>query len=561
MNTENEQTYNTADILVKCLENEGVEYIFGLPGEENLDVMNALKNSSIKFITVRHEQGAAFMADVYGRLTGKAGVCLSTLGPGATNLVTGVADANSDGAPLVAITGQVGTERMHITSHQFLDLVKMFEPITKRSKQIVRPDTVNEIVRLAFKYAESEKPGAVLIDLPDNIAKMPIAAGIGQQPLKHLKLEKELASFAAIDQAAGLIFQAKNPVILAGHSAVRSHCEEALTAFSQKLKIPVINTMMAKGILPYDNPYSMWTIGIPQKDYANQIIDQADLVIAVGYDIVEFAPGKWNPKGNHMILHVDSSPTHINKLYQPDVEVIGDISYSLQQIALRCSPKNEPTAALQLKKSMVLEHESYASDNGFPLKPQRILNDVRKVMGKDDIVLSDVGAHKMWIARHYNCYYPNTCIISNGFATMGIAVPGAIAAKLVHPNKKVLAIVGDGGFMMNCQEFETALRAQTPFVTLIFNDGSYGLIKWKQQDRFGESCFVDFTNPDFVKFAESMYAKGYRIEKVEDLITTLLDAFNQDVPCIIDCPVDYRENTKLTRHLKELFDTITPEIK
>jgi acetolactate synthase-1/2/3 large subunit len=216
---------------------------------------------------------------------------------------------------------------------------------------------------------------------------------------------------------------------------------------------------------------------------------------------------------------------------------------------------------LQLKEAMVQEHESYANDNGFPMKPQKILNDVRKVMGKEDIVLSDVGAHKMWIARHYNCYHPNTCIISNGFATMGIAVPGAIAAKLVHPDKKVLAIVGDGGFMMNCQEFETALRAKTPFVTLIFNDGSYGLIKWKQQDRFGESCFVDFTNPDFVKFAESMYAKGYRIDKAEDLIPTLLDAFNQDVPCIIDCPVDYGENTKLTQHLKELFDTITPATK
>ncbi len=547
---------NTAEMLVKCLENEGVQYIFGIPGEENLDMMNALKHSSIRFITVRHEQGAAFMADMYGRLTGKAGVCLSTLGPGATNLVTGVADANSDGAPLVAITGQVDTDRMHLTSHQFLDLGKMFEPITKRSKQIVAPDSVNEIVRIAFKYAESEKPGATHIDLPCNVAKMEVAPGVAQRPLSHHTINLEFAAVENIEKAAGMIFQAKNPIILAGHSAVRSQSSEAITAFATQLKLPVVNTMMAKGIVPCDSPYALHTVGIPQKDYQNAAIDEADLVIAVGYDIVEYAPGKWNQNSEHKIIHIDSLPAHINMLYQPDVEVVGDISYSVSQIALRCSRTAEPTRALEIRAMMDEEAESFDQMDSFPMKPQRILRDVRKIMVADDILISDVGAHKMWIARHYDCYKPNTCIISNGFASMGFAVPGALTAALLNPEKKVLAITGDGGFLMNCQEFETACREKAPFVTLVFNDSSYGLIKWKQQDQFGESCFVDFTNPDFVMFAESMHAKGYRIEHAEDLLPTLEEAFRQTVPVIIDCPVDYGENVKLTQSLKTLIEKL-----
>ena len=543
-----------AEVLVKCLEKEGVEYVFGIPGEENLDMMNALEKSNIRVIVVRHEQGAAFMADMYGRLTGKAGVCFSTLGPGAANLITGTADANSDGAPVIAITGQVGTERMHLTSHQYLDLVELFAPITKRSKQIVNPDSVNEIIRIAFKYAESEKPGACHIDLPTNVAKMKVTPGLAEIPIDKQVYSKEYASFSSIDQAAALIYKAKRPVILVGHSAVRNHAGEALTSFADELKIPVVNTMMAKGIVPYKNKYSMWTIGIPQKDYQNKILDMADLVIAVGYDIVEFAPGKWNENGKHKIIHIDQRPAHINMLYQPQVQVIGDISYSLQQIQYRSDPKEEPTEILNLKKEMVREYESFANDTSFPMKPQKILYDVRKFMNEDDIVISDVGAHKMWIAREYNCYKPNTCIISNGFATMGIAVPGAVAAKLINMDRKVLAISGDGGFMMNSQDYETALREGAPIVTLIFSDASYGLIKWKQIDHFGKNCFVDFTNPDFVKYAESMHAKGYRVEKAEDLIPILEDAFKQTVPCIIDCPVDYSENTKLSEYLHEKFE-------
>lgn len=544
---------NTADLLVKCLEEEGVKYIFGIPGEENLDMINAIKDSEkIEFIMTRHEQGAAFMADVYGRLTGKAGVCLATLGPGATNLVTGVADANLDGAPLVALTGQVGTDRMHITSHQYLDLVKMFEPITKRSKQIVRPDTVTEIVRIAFKYAESEKPGAVHIDLPNNIAKMEVEG----KPLQKVIPQKGFAGFSSIEKAAVAICRAQNPVILAGSSAARSGAHNALTEFAERLKIPVVNTMMAKGIIPYDNPYSMWTVGIPQKDYVNKLLERADLVIGIGYDIVEYAPSKWNAEDKIEVIHIGTQAAHINKHYQPLVEVVGDITDSLYQILRRSVREVEPSYALELKEKMVKEQMSYAKDTSFPMKPQKILNDVREFMGKEDIVISDVGAHKMWIARHYNCYKPNTCIISNGFASMGIAVPGAIAAKLVHPERKVLVITGDGGFMMNSQELETAVRMGTPFVTLIMNDSSYGLIKWKEQEQFGKTAYVDFTNPDFKMFAESMHCKGYRIQKAEELIPTLKEAFMQKVPAIIDCAVDYGENIKLTEALKKLQEEI-----
>lgn len=545
-------TMTAAELLVRCLENEGVKYIFGIPGEENLDVMQALRNSSIQFITTRHEQGAAFMADVYGRLTGKAGVCLSTLGPGATNLVTGVADANSDGAPLVAITGQVDTNRMHITSHQFLDLVQMFTPITKRSKQIVRPDSINEIVRIAFKYAESEKPGAAHIDLPNDIAKLPVPEDPNVMPMRHTAVHQELTDVADVEKAAGLIFQAEHPVILAGHSAVRAHAAEALTKFAEQLKIPVINTMMAKGIIPMDNRYSMGTMGIPQRDFQNVMLDNSDLVIAVGYDIVEFSPSKWNRTQNHKIIHLDVRPAHIHSLYQPQVQVVGDISDSLEKIAVRCHRENEPELFFRLKELMLEDYSAAESDDGFPIKPQRVLHDIRQVLGQEDILISDVGAHKMWIGRQYNCYHPNTCIISNGFASMGISVPGAIAAKLIYPEKKVLAVSGDGGFMMNCQEMKTALRIGVPIVVMIFNDSGYGLIRWKQEDHFGSSCFTDFTNPDFVKFAESMGAKGYRIQSAEEIIPVLEDAFSQNVPCIIDCPIDYSENTRLSERLQKM---------
>lgn len=540
---------NTAELLVRCLENEGVRYIFGLPGEENMAVLEALAGSSIQFITTRHEQGAAFMADVYGRLTGQAGVCLSTLGPGATNLMTGVADANLDRAPLVAITGQVGTDRMHIESHQYLDLVALFAPVTKWNAQIVRPSITPEVVRRGFKIAQAEKPGAVHIDLPENIADMPVT----EEPLICCDREKTYASFHSIDQAAALIQQAQNPLILAGNGVIRDQASVALTEFADQLHIPVVNTFMGKGVIPYHHPLALWTVGLQQRDYISCGFDRADLVIAVGYDFIEYSPKKWNPDGSIPIVHIGTTLAEVDRCYQPQAEVVGGISDALQEIQTRVSGRSAPPSYLTtLREEIRADYEHFAQDQAFPIKPQKVIYDLRQVLGPDDIVISDVGAHKMWMARHYHCERPNTCIISNGFAAMGIAIPGAIAAKLIAPNQKVVAVTGDGGFMMNCQELETALRIGTPFVTLVFNDGGYGLIEWKQDVHYGHSAFIKFQNPDFVQFAESMGLKGYRVNSAEDLIPTLKLALEQSVPAVIDCSVDYRENLRFTQKSGEL---------
>jgi acetolactate synthase I/II/III large subunit len=540
---------NTAELLVRCLENEGVQYIFGLPGEENLHVLEALKKSSIKFITTRHEQGAAFMADVYGRLTGKAGVCLSTLGPGATNLMTGVADANLDGAPLVAITGQVGTDRMHIESHQYLDLVAMFAPVTKWNTQIVRPSIAPEVVRKAFKISQCEKPGAVHIDLPENIAAMAVLG----EPLSKGDLEKTYASFNSIDRAAKLIAEAENPLILVGNGAIRDRASEALTDFATQLNIPVANTFMGKGVIPYTHPLALWAVGLQLRDYINCGFDRTDLVIAIGYDLIEYSPKRWNPDAKIPIVHIATTQAEIDSSYIPVAEVVGDISDSLAEILKRTNRDGKSDSyALELRDDIREDYERYANDDGFPIKPQKLIYDLRQVMGPEDIVICDVGAHKMWMARHYHCDRPNTCIISNGFAAMGIALPGAIAAKLVSPQQKVVAVTGDGGFMMNCQELETALRIGIPFVTIIFNDGGYGLIEWKQHNQMGESAFVKFGNPDFVKLAESMGLKGYRVTSTQDFIPTLKTALEQSVPAVIDCPVDYQENLRFTQKSGDL---------
>jgi acetolactate synthase I/II/III large subunit len=540
---------NTAELLVQCLENEGVEYIFGLPGEENIQLLEAVRNSSIQFVTTRHEQGAAFMADVYGRLTGKAGVCLSTLGPGATNLMTGVADANLDCAPLVAITGQVGTDRMYEGSHQYLDLVSMFAPVTKWSTQIVRPGNTPEIVRKAFRIAQSEKSGAVHIDLPENIAAMEVTG----KPILLRPNSMTDPSPKSIQQAAEVISRADNPLILVGNGVIRAQASKALTQFATELNIPVANTFMGKGVIPYQHPLALWAVGLQQRDYINCGFDRADLVIAVGYDLVEYSPKKWNPEGDIPIVHIAELAAEVDSSYIPEVEVLGDIADALHQILLQTNRKGKKVPyALELRDEIRADYERYAEDQEFPIKPQKLIYDLRSVMGKKDIVISDVGAHKMWMARHYHCDHPNTCLISNGFAAMGIAIPGAIAAKTVHPDRKVVAVTGDGGFMMNMQELETATRLGTAFVTLIFNDGGYGLIEWKQNIKFNQSAFVKFNNPDFVKLAESMGLIGYRISAVDELIPTLKTALEQSVPTIIDCPVDYRENMLFTQWAGEL---------
>jgi acetolactate synthase I/II/III large subunit len=540
---------NTAELLVKCLENEGVQYIFGLPGEENLHILEALKSSSIQFVTCRHEQGAAFMADVYGRLTGRAGVCLSTLGPGATNLITGVADANLDGAPLIAITAQVSTERMHIEAHQYLDLVALFAPITKWSKQIVQPNSTPEIVRKAFKIAETEKPGAVHINVPENVAAMPATARL----LRTNHLDRVYAAFDSIERAAAAIAQAQNPLILVGNGAIRAQASQAITEFATKLNLPVVNTFMGKGVIPYTHPLALWAVGLQQWDYISCGFAHTDLVIAMGYDLIEYSPKKWNPTGEIPIVHISPTPAEIDSSYIPLVEVVGDISDSLQEILHRCDRTDKPEPyALSLRTAIRENYKQYAEDRGFPIRPQKLIYDLRQVLGDEDILISDVGAHKMWIARHYHCAQPNTCLISNGFAAMGLAIPGAIAAKLVYPDRQVIAATGDGGFMMNMQELETAVRLKTPFVTLIFNDGGYGLIEWKQMQYFGSSAFVKFGNPDFVKLSESIGLKGYRITNSSELLPTLREALAQDIPTMIDCPIDYRENFLLSQTSKTL---------
>jgi len=541
-----------AELFVKCLENEGVEYMFGVPGEENVDIMDALLESPIKFITARHEQGAAFMADVYGRLTGKAGVCLSTLGPGATNLITGVADADMDRAPVVAIAGQGATTRMHKESHQILDLVNMFEPITKYATQIREPEIVTEIVRKAFKVAQTEKPGSCFIDFPENIAGAEVT---GKRPIEVQKAYTSTPPDFKIEQAAHIISDAKCPIILAGNGIIRAGASASLVSFAEVLHIPVATTFMAKGAIPFSHELSLGTVGLKAKDLVSFGFEEADVVICVGYDMVEYHPEQWNPDCCKTIVHIDASPAEVDEHYIVEVGVLGDLGEALRAIAWKAKP-HEGYFFRRLRQAIVREMAEYAEDQSFPLKPQKIVWDLRQALALEDIVISDVGAHKMWIARMYQAEHPNTCVISNGFASMGIAVPGAIAAKLACPERKVLAVTGDGGFMMNSQEIETALRVGTSLVILIWNDSEYGLITWHQLRDFGRPSHIGFKNPDFVKYAESFGAKGYRVERASDLASTLKQALADDTVAIIDCPVDYSENMKLTRKLKELISPI-----
>lgn len=538
-----------AGLFVKCLENEGVDTIFGIPGEENLDVMDALLDSDIRFVTTRLELGAAFMADVYGRLTGRAGVCLATLGPGATNLITGVADANMDHAPVVAIAGQAATTRLHKESHQVLDLVNIFRPITKYSTQILEPENIPEIVRKAFKVAEAEKPGCCFVEFPENIAEMDMSSD--PSPLLVQQATPPEPPHDKVCQAARIISEAKFPIIIAGNGVIRGGACDALRHFAEKLNIPVATTFMAKGILPVDHPLFLGAVGLQANDYIACGIEHADVVLCVGYDMVEYHPHLWNATKDNMIVHIDTSPAEVDECYILEAGVIGDISLSLERIAHEAEAKPDNMAS-SLRTAIVEEMKSFAKDKGFPVKPQKILWDLRQALEPEDVVICDVGAHKMWLARMFAEERPNTCIISNGFAAMGIAVPGVIAAKLVHPEQTAVAVTGDAGFMMNSQEIETALRIGTPIVILIWHDNAYGLIEWKQMNQFGRSSNIKFGNPDFVKYAESFGAKGYRIESADQLAPTLKQAMRDNTVVIIDCPVDYSENLKLTERLGAL---------
>lgn len=541
-----------AELLVRCLENEGVQLLFGLPGEETLEFMDALVNSRIRFIATRHEQGAAFMADVHGRLTGKAGVCLSTLGPGATNLFTGVADAYLDRAPLVALTGQVSLDRMHKESHQYIDVQSMFKPITKWTAEIFKPHIIPEMVRKAFKVAQTEKPGATHLELPEDVAAEQVEGREYETPLRVQSPVTPEPLPAQVKRAIEVIAKARRPVILAGNGVIRGRAYDAVRQFARQLSIPVAQTFMGKGIMPDGDPLSLYTIGLQMRDYSARVFEQSDVVIAVGYDFVEYAPCFWNPNRDKHVVHVDVSPAEVDAHYIVDVGVLGDIALSLEQIGAELSPFERQWAKESRETIQAAFEAEWAEKPTWPLRPQHIIRELRTALSPDDLVVCDVGAHKLWMARMFPCEVPNTCIISNGFAAMGIAVPGAIAAKLLFPERRVVAVTGDGGFLMNSQELETAVRLGLPLVILVWRDDSYGVIRWKQMVRFGRISSVDFGNPDLVSYANSFGARGYRVTELSELRPILAEALKSPLPVVIDCPVDYSEHFRLTERLKAL---------
>jgi acetolactate synthase-1/2/3 large subunit len=541
-----------AELLVRCLENEGVDLVFGLPGEETLELTDALLGSRTRFIEARHEQGAAFMADVYGRLSGKAGVCLSTLGPGATNLLTGVADAFLDRAPLVAITGQASLNRRHKESHQYIDVMSMFKPVTKWSASIPKAEVIPEAVRKAFKIAQTEKPGATHLELPEDVAEEQIGDASQLQPLFVQAPVMPEPSPAQVARAVRTISGAQRPVILAGNGVIRSRAHEAVRQFARRVHIPVLHTFMAKGTLPDSEPLSLYTIGLLARDYTSAVMEQADVVIAIGYDFVEYAPCFWNPHRDKRIVHIDGSPAEVDEHYIVDVGLLGDLRHSLDLIGAAVPPFDLSWSSIARKTVLDGFEAELAGSPSWPLRPQHLMRELRTALRPDDLVVCDVGAHKLWMARMFACEVPNSCIISNGFAAMGIAVPGAIAAKLSFPERRVVAVTGDGGFLMNSQELETAVRLVLPLVVLVWRDNGYGVIRWKQQLRFGRTSAVEFGNPDLVKYARSFGAIGYRVAEPSELGAVLEEALKSKVPAVIDCPVDYAENLRLTERLQAL---------
>jgi len=543
---------NASELFVECLKSENVECIFGLPGEENIAFLEALRQSDIEFVTTRHEQAAAFMADVWGRLTGRAGVCLATLGPGATNLITAMGDAFLDRSPLVAITGQASRDIIHKESHQYIDIVSMLRPITKWNTTITNPEVIPESVRKAFKVAEAEKPGATHIELPEDVAELKVNGRCAVLPKR--KIRRPAADYKAVDRAVELLRDSKKPLILCGNGAIRKRASKQLKLLLDKLRIPVTNTFMGKGAANWDYEYNLLTIGLQTRDHVTCAFEEADLVICIGYDLVEYAPSFWNSNRDKKIIHIDFTEAEVDEYYPTDVELVADIAGTLwelnQQFSGQCENKGE--WAVKHRRRIMDDINQYNDDTAFPVKPQKIVHEIRNIMGDEDIVISDVGAHKMWIARMYLAHTPNSCIISNGLAAMGIALPGAIAAKILYPDRKILAVCGDGGFLMNVQELETAVRMKLPIVIMIWNDDGYGLIEWKQQNHYGHTFGTTVTNPDFVKLAESFGAVGMRLEKTEDLSDMLREAFEADRPVVMEVPVDYRENVKLTEKLGRL---------
>ena len=540
-----------ADLFVKCLENEGVKYIFGVPGEETEDILFSLAASSIQFIPTRHEQGAAFMADVWGRLSGQAGVCLSTLGPGATNLVTGVADANLDKSPVVAISAQAGLGRIQKESHQYLNLVDLFRPITKWNSGIASPMVIPEVVRKAFKIAESEKPGATHIEFSEDLAAMQVEG----EPIFSRRVRRPDPDNQALDEAAALIGKSRHPLIIAGNGAVRTLASEELTALVKRHHIPVVHTFMGQGAVLDSSPQSLFTIGFGFRDIVMDAVEQADLVIAVGYDIAEYAPHAWNPRNDKVIIHIDFTPAEVYTHYQAAVEIVADIPATLRELNKKLGQQNyrcDDSWYTPVRQRIAADIAGYALKEGQSFTIPGVLNILQTIMTDGDLLISDVGSHKLWIARNFSACCPNGVIISNGLASMGIALPGAVAAAMYSPQRRIVAAMGDGGFMMNAQELETAKRLNLGFTVLIFNDNDYGLISWKQKMSRGTSTGTRLTNPDFKAFAESFGIKGYKPASLQELTRQLTHALNARELCVFEIPIDTSVNVELIHKLKKL---------
>ena len=541
---------------MRCLEAEGVRHVFGIPGEETLDLNHSLHHSSIEFVPVRHEQAGAYMADVCGRLTGRAGVCLGTLGPGALNLLTAVADAYLDRAPLVALTGQRPLGWMHKESHQYIDLVEVMRPITKWNARVAQPQIIPEVVRKAFRVAEVEKPGATHLELPEDVMAQPLDA----VPLPRRSPPLLETGAQELMRAAELVCGAANPIVLAGNGVLRARAAPALREFARATGLPVAETFMGKGAVDYADEHALGTVGLQERDYELAGFEDADVVVAVGYDLVEHAPAHWNPRRDKTIVVIDSVAADVDAFYTPAVELLGDLAHVLTRLAQACRtamPAASPPRPAARLREVVLGHlEAGREDDAFPVRPPRALWELRQALGASDMLVSDVGLHKLWIARMFGAHEPNTVLIANGLAGMGFALPGAIAAKLVHPERRVVAVCGDGGFLMNCQELETAVRLRTAFVTVVWEDGAFGSIAWKQRERFGGEHFgTDFANPDFVRLAESFAMPAWRCNSAGEFGRRLRHALTLDVPSLIALPIDYSIDIAISQELGQ--ETVT----
>jgi len=538
-----------SDLFVACLEEEGVEYVFGVPGEENLDLLESLRTSQIHLVVTRHEQHAAFMAATYGRLTGHAGVCLSTLGPGATNLVTGIAQAQLGGMPLVAITGQKAVKNNRQGAFQLIDVVATLRPLTKWNSAIYSGRTIPRLIRHAFKVAENERPGATHLELPEDVSSEEVAEA---SPQRRIQLRRPVPDDKAIDRAVDMIRRSESPILIVSAGANRKRIGKQLKRFVETTGIYAVSTQMGKGVLPDDHPQSLFSLGIHKKDYVHAAIEAADLIITIGYSIIEYPPAVWNENLDKKILHIDFRQAEPDEYYSPDLEVVGDVSNALWAIHSRLGDVDFHDERLDRFRRFVDQklHGCECSPS-FPLKPQRIVREVREFMGREDILSLDNGIYKLWFARMYETYVDNTVLLDNALATMGAGLAGAMSAKLVFPQRRVLAICGDGGFMMNSQDLETAVRLKQDLIVLILRDDAYGFIRWKQQDAGLPDYGMDFGNPDFVLYAEAYGARGLRVEGPDRLGPTLHRAAEMGGVVLVECPVDYSENQELSTNLVE----------